>query len=406
MTEIEYRVQHPNGSIHWIWDRAFPIFDEAGKVIRVAGIAADITERKLAEETLRQRDAELEKSNTELMRLYRASEALLTGALADLPALAQSIVHTVLTEFEQSNCSLLLVNRETQELDRLAVEGAYTEQVKKARLSLDGQGLTIRAVRTGQIINAHDVSREPDYMPNWEATRSELVIPLKIGEDVLGALDIQSPQLDAFHEDDERLMMIFAGRAALALERTRLHEQTMQQLQRLEGLRTIDLAISSSMDLRVSLNIVLEQVIKQLGVDAASVLLWRSEYGRLEFAAGRGFHTHNIENSSVRPGEGHVGRAVLEKHIIQVEDLNLDPKQFPRHDLLASEKFISYFAVPLIAKGEVKGVLEVFHRSPLQVNMEWLDFLEALGWQTAIAVDNALLFEGLQRSNFELGNGL
>ncbi len=402
MTEMEYRIQHRDGSIHWIWDRAFPILDETGNVIRVAGIAADITERKLAEETLRQRDEELQKSNAELMRLYRASETLLTGALADLPALAQSIVQTVLREFEQSNCGLLLVNLETHELDRLAVGGPYAEQVKKARLSLEGQGLTIRTFRTGQIINAPDVSTEPDYMPNWEATRSELVIPLRIGEDVIGVLDVQSPQLDAFHADDERLMAIFAERAALALERTRLHEQTMQQLQRLEGLRTIDLAISSSMDLRVSLNIVLEQVIKQLGVDAVSVLLWKSEYGRLEYAAGRGFRTHNIETSSIRPGEGHAGRAAFEKHLIQVKDLNLDPKQFPRRELLASEEFISYFAVPLIAKGEVKGVLEVFHRSPLQVNMEWINFLDALGWQTAIAVDNALLFEGIQRSNIEL----
>jgi len=56
----------------------------------------------------------------------------------------------------------------------------------------------------------------------------------------------------------------------------------------------------------------------------------------------------------------------------------------------------------LIAKGEVKGVLEIFHRSKLQVDMEWLNFLDSLGWQTAIAVDNALLFEGIQRSNFDL----
>jgi PAS domain S-box-containing protein len=401
-TDIEYRIVHADGSVRWIWDRAFPILDETGKVIRVAGIAADITERKLAQETLRQQDEELQKRNVELIRLYRASEALLTGALADLPALAQTIVHTVLREFEQSNCSLLLVNRETRELERLAVQGTYAEQVKKARLSVEGPGLAARAIRTGQVINARDVSTQPDYIPNWDAARSELVIPLKIGEEVIGALDVQSPEPDAFHQDDERLMTIFAERAALALERSRLHEQTMQQLQRLEGLRTIDLAISSSMDLRVSLNIVLEQVIKQLGVDAASVLLWRSEYGRLEFAAGRGFRTRNIESSSLRPGEGHAGRAAFDKRIIQGEDLTIHPEQFTRRELLASEEFVSYFGVPLIAKGEVKGVLETFNRSILHVGKEWLDFLESLGWQTAIAIDNALLFEGIQRSNIEL----
>jgi len=401
-TDIEYRIVHADGSVRWIWHRAFPILDETGTVIRVAGIAADVTERKLAEERLKRQDEELQKRNAELIRLYRASEALLTGALADMPSLAQMIVKTVLQEFEQSNCSLLLVNRETRELDRLAVEGAYAEQVRSAKLSLDGPGLAPKAIRTGQVINAHDVSIETDYIPNWNAARSELVIPLKIGDDVIGALDVQSPELDAFHEDDERLMTVFADRAALSMERTRLHEQSMQQIERLEGLRTIDLAISSSLDLRVSLSIVLEQVVKQLGVDAASVLLWKSEYGRLEFAAGRGFRTRTIEFSSIRPGEGHAGHAALDRRIVQVEDLTLQPQKFMRRELLASEEFISYFGVPLIAKGELKGVLEIFNRSALHVDMEWLDFLESLGWQTAIAVDNALLFEGIQRSNIEL----
>jgi putative nucleotidyltransferase with HDIG domain len=70
--------------------------------------------------------------------------------------------------------------------------------------------------------------------------------------------------------------------------------------------------------------------------------------------------------------------------------------------LLADEGFVSYYAVPLITKGEVKGVLEIFHRSRLNPDREWLNFLETLGGQTAIAVENSMLFRDLQRSNFEL----
>jgi signal transduction protein with GAF and PtsI domain len=73
-----------------------------------------------------------------------------------------------------------------------------------------------------------------------------------------------------------------------------------------------------------------------------------------------------------------------------------------RADLIAGEDFVSYYAVPLMAKGQIKGVLEIFHRSLLQPNQEWLDFLETLGGQTAIAVDNPELFENLQRSNLDL----
>jgi putative nucleotidyltransferase with HDIG domain len=70
--------------------------------------------------------------------------------------------------------------------------------------------------------------------------------------------------------------------------------------------------------------------------------------------------------------------------------------------LLADEGFISHFAVPLITKGEVKGVLEIFNRSRLNPDREWLDFLETLGGQTAIAIENSMLLQDLQRSNFEL----
>ena len=63
---------------------------------------------------------------------------------------------------------------------------------------------------------------------------------------------------------------------------------------------------------------------------------------------------------------------------------------------------MTYFGVPLIAKGQIKGVLEVFHRTPLPASPEWIEFFESLALQTAIAIDNATLFEGLQRSNLEL----
>ena len=58
--------------------------------------------------------------------------------------------------------------------------------------------------------------------------------------------------------------------------------------------------------------------------------------------------------------------------------------------------------MPLVAKGLVKGILEIFHRLPLQLDAEWLDFLDALAGQAAIAIDNATLFNELQRSNMEL----
>jgi hypothetical protein len=63
---------------------------------------------------------------------------------------------------------------------------------------------------------------------------------------------------------------------------------------------------------------------------------------------------------------------------------------------------VAYYAVPLVAKGQLKGVLEIFHRSTLVQDPDWIDFLETMAGQAAIAIDNASLFTALQRSNMEL----
>ena len=95
-------------------------------------------------------------------------------------------------------------------------------------------------------------------------------------------------------------------------------------------------------------------------------------------------------------------QAARERRLIEVQNLKLksdDRLLTPRG---ASEEFVCYFGVPLVVKGNIRGVLELFHRTPLQPYPEWLDFLNTLAGQTAIAIENAGLFENLERSNLEL----
>jgi GAF domain-containing protein len=151
------------------------------------------------------------------------------------------------------------------------------------------------------------------------------------------------------------------------------------------------------------LGVLLLQAIEQLEVDAADVWLFDPTSQELEFVSSRGFQTAAFENvKSLQPGEGYAGRAALEQRTIHVPDLtahNIHPRLTKA---LAKEPFTSYYAVPLLVKGEVKGVLELFHRTELEPNEEWLKFLHALANQAAIAIDNSSLFNDLQHSNAEL----
>jgi HD-GYP domain-containing protein (c-di-GMP phosphodiesterase class II) len=145
----------------------------------------------------------------------------------------------------------------------------------------------------------------------------------------------------------------------------------------------------------------LEQITEQLRVDAAVFLLLDDQRQQMDFAAGLGFRTRALRFTRLRPGEGLAGRAAMERKIIQ-QDLTSGPRSLGYAPAFGLEDFKSYFAAPLIAQGQVKGVLEVFHRSPLNPNEEWLNFLEALAGQAAIAIESTTLFEDLQRINIEL----
>jgi putative nucleotidyltransferase with HDIG domain len=101
-------------------------------------------------------------------------------------------------------------------------------------------------------------------------------------------------------------------------------------------------------------------------------------------------------------GDGYAGKAALERRTICISNLAEAENGLRRAPLLADEGFVAYFGVPLVAKGKVKGVLEIFHRAPLQPDQEWLGILETLAGQAAIAIDNAELFQDLQRSNVDL----
>ncbi len=269
-----------------------------------------------------------------------------------------------------------------------------------------GEGLAGQVFATGQPYVSHEFKSDPGGTPSIRAQVAAglggAVIPIRTADRIVGVLFVAVELPRELTPDEVRLLSTLAEMAGNAIHRMQLHEQTVQHVQRLSALHAIDIAISNSLDLRITLGILLDQVMAQLHIDAASILLLNRRTQMLEYAAGRGFRSRIFEKTRLRLGEGHAGRAALERRIIAIPDLREDPGTMARSQWLAGEGFITYHSVPLIAKGQIKGMLETFHRFALDPDPEWLGFLHALGLQAAIAIDNAELFESLQRSNAEL----
>ena len=185
-------------------------------------------------------------------------------------------------------------------------------------------------------------------------------------------------------------------------EKVRADERIQRQMQKLSALRSIDMAISSSFDLPFTLKIFIEHVVTELKVDAANVLLLNPHTKMLEYAASQGFRTNVLKHHHMRIGEGYAGNAALENQILGIPNLQVEDNFFVRLGLFKKEDFIAYYAVPLVTKEHVKGVLEIFHRSPLEPDDEWFEFLDSLALQAAIAIDNNSLFHDLERANMDL----
>jgi len=202
--------------------------------------------------------------------------------------------------------------------------------------------------------------------------------------------------------DSGQQIVGYMGTITDITERKQAEEQAQRQLQRFEALHRIDMAITAGLEVGISLGLLLDQLLSILKVDAAVIFLLEPQGRLLHYVVSRGFRMNAIQHMQLPLGTGHAGRAALERRVVYIHDLADQPDELTQASDLADERFKACFALPLIVKGQVKGVLEIFHRQMLNQTPEWLEFVELLGGQAAIAIDNAQLFNSLQRSNAEL----
>ncbi len=356
-------------------------------------------QRELKEADVRRERRERER---ELEAIASVSSKLRTAKT--LEEMLSQLLDQALKLLEAEAGSIWLYDSTSESIE-LKTQRGWNDDYIKSSYQL-GEGIPGLVVKLGQAIVAREFRDNPQLTGE---NRNQIpkgiggaCVPLHAEDSIVGVMFINITLPRELTKGEIRILNALAEIGGNSIHRMYLHEQTIKQLERLAALRSIDLAISSVFDLQITLTILINEVIKQLNVDAAAVLLIQAGSGKLEYVAGQGFYTRKIEATSQRIGQGNASRAVLERQIVEVPDLTNYTGKFMRAQLLVEEDFVSYYAVPLISKGEVKGVLEIFNRSRLNPDREWLNFLETLGGQTAIAIENSILFQDLQRSNFEL----
>ena len=359
-------------------------------------VARDVTERKQAEEEIRQRVTELETLN-------HVSVVLRTIASQD--QMLAIVLEETLKALHAENGSIQLWNKATNHLHKSMARG-WPAEVTELPQEIN-EGIAGRVFTGGENYISRDMLNDPvmraaarsQIPPGWGG----ICVPIRSAEQTLGTLFIAIPGEREFNKDEIRLLNTLAEMTGASLHRMSLYEEAVRRMKDLQALRDVDQAITSNFDLRPTLDTVITHAIAQLGVDAADILLLRPHLKFLEYAAGHGFRTPLAKGASVRLGDSLAGRAALERRTIHVSNLTEAHTNADFAAFWKSEGFAAYFCAPLLAKGEVKGVLEVYQRKPLPSEPEWLSYLETLAGQAAIAIDSTQLFDNLQRANLELG---
>lgn len=184
-------------------------------------------------------------------------------------------------------------------------------------------------------------------------------------------------------------------------DRKQAEHQIQLQLTRMRMLNEIGQAVTSNLHVQSSLNLLLENVLTQLDVDAAAVLLFNKFTQNLEYSSVRGFRTVRLTETKVALGKGLAGKVGKERKVLHIANLNEIPPEI-EENTFAEEDFLEYIGIPLIAKGSLKGVLEIINRYPRNPDTDWMNYLETLANQAALAIDNTQMFEDMQISHQEL----
>jgi len=382
-------------------------FDANGNPEKIIGSMHDISERKQREEEIRSRTDEL----TTLYRLSRAlSDANDLVNVIDL--VNRNAVESVHTTFA---CIALLENGELVPRSGYPVRNQEEHFRIGDRQPISSLPACQRIMEKNEPVILHagspEVTNAERALLLLDFARSVCLVPLRVGDasqvsrPALGLLilgEARQEKREPFTPEKIHLARSIGDQAASAIHRLLLREQTERRFQQLTALNNIERAISSTFDLHISLGLLLKHVTGQLGVDATDILLFNPDSLSLEFSAGHGFRTKSFEQAHLRLGEGYAGQAAFKREIVHIPDLagQHDNPRLEKH--LADEQFVSYYGVPLISKGQIMGVLEIFQRARLEPDKEWLDFLGTLAGQAAIAIDSVMQFDNVQRSNNEL----
>ena len=354
------------------------------------------TRRKQAEEALQAR-------HEELQSLHEIGQTVLN--CLDLQSTVEGILDKALSICSFDIGVIRLLDPRSKSLQPVASRG-YRNPGDVNPHSIEAKDPTAGKIQTAALSSsgAYTVENVP-ATPGLRTLKREgahtaILIPVRAENQVLGTILLASRTPRKFLPQEVRLLETLASQLGIAVQKTLLHEKTHQNLERIRALHEMDLAITSTLDLRTILDILLEKIDRLLPfVTATTVRLLNRETGKLEPVACRNLDEEEWKVATAAATASGLGRMLREKNTpVMVLNAQTDPRSLAP-EFLRKYGLVSSLRVPLVAKDEVLGVLTFFTKEEHQFTDEEVEFLTTLGAQAAAAVHNSQLYEESVRAS-------
>lgn len=373
-----------SGELYFEEKTITPIRDNHGAITHFVSTAKDITDRKHAEEKLRQREQFLASLNN----ITRA--ALNTP---NLQTMLQIIADMLGRLFNADSCYLTLWD-ETRKMTLPAAAYGPARHIYLNYAPPPGETtMTASVLAAGHPLVAEDVLNSPYVSPTVAKIfpdQSILGLPLIVGEEKLGAVLIGFETPHTFTPTEIANGEQTAGQVALAVAKARLLEETEARWQEAETLRHVGQSITESLSLPERLTRILEQLERVVPYDSASVQLLK--HGEMEIVSGRGFENANDVIGIRFPASGNVVNAKVAAERKPVVFSNVK-EQSPSNFKPPNEHIQSWMGVPLLVQDRMIGMLTVDSRTPGHFTQNHIRLVMPFANQAAVAIENAQLFE-------------
>jgi GAF domain-containing protein/HAMP domain-containing protein len=314
----------------------------------------------------------------------------------DLDELLLKAVELIREEFNYYHSAVFIVDQQGEYAVIREATGEAGAQMKRTghKLGVGSKSIVGFASGRGEQLVVNDTKRDATYYANplLPNTRAEAALPLKLGDRILGVLDIQSEEAYAFTEDKLRTLQILADQLAVAVVNTQLFAETQEHLSQHRLLHHITTSAASGTTLDESLESTVKGLEVTLGGDRVSILLFDREKQQLAVRSAVGYSEEDIQRIQIPLGAGITGWVAAHRATLRIDDVTKDPRYIE-----VSSNTRSELAVPLVYRNELLGVLNVESELVNAYSDHDEELLGTLGGSLAAIIANARLLDQIRR---------